>query len=123
MNEAIRKVWEELQHDADEGDRRFAELLRLCEEHKVPRVTVFVHLGDGWYDMRGAYVLTNRTDAAEYIWHVSQRQGLGIFDADGNNRQELEVWDPEAVLVPYCSEGATMLNPIEWMRRRKRGGG
>lgn len=121
MFESIRVLWEAMQTNAERSQERLAELLQLCEECGVPRVTIFVYLGDGWYDMCGAYVLTERTDANEFIWHVTMLFGFGIFDANGFNRRTLEEWDPHAVLIVPESlfEGSTTVDPKEWMRRRR----
>ncbi|TSC79168.1 MAG: hypothetical protein G01um101425_805 [Candidatus Peregrinibacteria bacterium Gr01-1014_25] len=122
MNETIQKLWK----DREDAECAFimhtAELLELCERHEIPRVTIFIHRGEGWYDMQGAYVLTHRTDADEFIWHISWRGEFGIFDASGKNRQALEEWDPQAKLFVHSSihEGSTNIDPVERMRERKR---
>ena len=119
MQEVIRQL-RELRAAAGVTDEQFHNFVKLCDELKVPQVTIFAPTGyEGWYQMQHAYVFTERKDAHECIWYFSPRSGLMIYDRDGKNGVPLDQWDPQADLFtdPSFDAGATNMDPVERMRR------
>ena len=116
MEAAIRML-QELRGMEDATSGKINEFMRLCDQLKVPCVTVFTLYGvePMSYIMRRAYVFTKRTDSREHIWYFSPRLGLMVLDRNGENQVPFEQWDPEADLFTDQSlhEGGTNMNPVE----------
>lgn len=118
MEQAIRLL-RELRASASATEGQVDRFLQTCRELKLPRVTIFVPVEQGWWDMQGAYVFTKRTDAHEFIWHYSGSSGLKVWDREGQHGVPLNEWDPEADLFVHDSlyDGGTNMDPVERMRR------
>lgn len=113
MVEAIR-VLSELRALGAVTQERLSEFLKLCDELKVPIVTIYLlGVSDGWWEMHKAYVFTDRKDIHETIWLLSRRRGLVVLDSQGKNGMPFEEWDPKADLFTDDSlyEGGTNMHP------------
>lgn len=122
MEKALQFLAELRKAGADTHER-VTEFLKLCDELKVPRVTLYAPASSsGWHEMFRVYVFTKRADLTSHIWYLSLRRGvIMVYDANGKNGVPFETWDPEADLFFDDSlyEGGTSMDPVERENRNK----
>lgn len=113
---SARQRYVELRQVEAATEDQLYELVQLCQELKVPKVTLYMPYGVSWWRMYTGYVFTERTDIDQFVWYYSPRQGeLYVYGPEPRQSCRFEEWDANAQFFtdPRFDEGITNVEPFE----------
>ena len=94
-------------------ERQINEVLAACRnDPEWTHIMFYAYMMGGGYQVRQMFVKTNRTDAKEYLWHLSPRFGLSVNQPEKQNVPDRE-WDPDLIIMadPFYDWGYMMMDP------------